>query len=151
MTLRSSKYECERFHFLRCLFFVTLNLNGSSGCIYIEPKRPQKRTFSFPVCTNCNGVFTLPDTETETEIDKKWVVHIYRIVWRCSHCTETDDNADSHWALCTYSRSQYPSLMENKLNCSEPIWKRHRYYSGFCSMQMPLKLNYDNIQQYIPR
>ena len=32
---------------------------------------------------------------------------LYRIVWRCQHCTETDDNTDSHWVLCT--RSQYLS------------------------------------------
>ena len=25
-------------------------------------------------------------------------------LWRCSHCTETEDNTDFHWVLCTCSR-----------------------------------------------
>ena len=33
-----------------------------------------------------NGVFTLPDTDTDTHTDKNG---LYRIVWRCLHCTET--------------------------------------------------------------
>ena len=24
---------------------------------------------------------------------------LYRFVWRCSHCTEREDNTDSHWVL----------------------------------------------------
>ena len=39
------------------------------------------------------GVFTLPDTETDQETDKNG---LYRIVWRCSYCTEADTNIDSH-------------------------------------------------------
>ena len=31
----------------------------------------------------------------DTETDKKWVV------WRYAYCTETDNNTDSHWVLCT--------------------------------------------------
>ena len=55
------------------------------------------------------GVFTLSDIETET--DKNGLC---RIVWKCSHCTGTDDNTDSHCVMCTCSpypsRSQYWSL-----------------------------------------
>ena len=25
-----------------------------------------------------------------------------RIIWRCSHYTDTDDNTNSHWVLCKY-------------------------------------------------
>ena len=27
---------------------------------------------------------------------------LYRIVWRCSYCTETDINTDSHWFQCQF-------------------------------------------------
>ena len=37
----------------------------------------------------CKQAFTLPDTETDKN-------GLYRIVWRCSHHTETDENTDSH-------------------------------------------------------
>ena len=33
-----------------------------------------------------NGAFTLPDTDTDTDTEKNG---LYKIVWRCSHCTET--------------------------------------------------------------
>ena len=49
-----------------------------------------------------NGVLTLPDTETDTEGDKK-KRGLCTIMWRFSHCTETD-NTDLHWVLCTCSR-----------------------------------------------
>ena len=45
-------------------------------------------------CQQTYGVFTLTGTET----DKKW------LVWRCSYCTEIDDNTDSHWILYTCYR-----------------------------------------------
>ena len=31
---------------------------------------------------------------------------LYRIVWRCTHCTKTDNNTDSHWVLYTCYRSR---------------------------------------------
>ena len=34
-----------------------------------------------------NGLLTLPDTETNTEADKK--NGLYRFVWKCSYCTKT--------------------------------------------------------------
>ena len=37
------------------------------------------------VCV-CKGVFTLIDTETDTETDKNG---LYRIVWRSLYCTKT--------------------------------------------------------------
>ena len=45
---------------------------------------------------NCYGLFTLPDTETET--DKNG---FYRILWGCSYCSETETKAISNW-FCTY-------------------------------------------------
>ena len=41
-------------------------------------------------------MFTLPDTDIDidTETDKN-----NSGLWRCSHCTERDTNADSHWVL----------------------------------------------------
>ena len=43
-----------------------------------------------------NGVFTVPDTETDTDTDKN---ELCRIVWRCSHCTDTntDTNTDTDY------------------------------------------------------
>ena len=38
-----------------------------------------------------NGAFTLTATKTETED-----TGFYGITWRCSYCTETDKNTDSH-------------------------------------------------------
>ena len=37
---------------------------------------------------------------------------LQRIVWRCSHCTEIEDNTDSHWVqyTCHQSRSRSQSL-----------------------------------------
>ena len=31
---------------------------------------------------------------------------LYRIVWRCTHCTETETETDSHWVLYTCYRSR---------------------------------------------
>ena len=37
-------------------------------------------------CILVYGMFTLPNTETDTETDKN---RLCRTVWRCSHCTDT--------------------------------------------------------------
>ena len=50
----------------------------------------------------CNGVFTVPDTETNTETDKNGFC---RIVWRCSYCPERDTNTESHCLLYPFSLS----------------------------------------------
>ena len=39
-------------------------------------------------------------------------------LWRCSHCTETDDNRDSHRVLCTCDRSRSRS---RPCQCEETI------------------------------
>ena len=44
-----------------------------------------------------NGVFTPPDTDTDTETNRNGV---YGIVWTCSNCTETDINTDSYLVVC---------------------------------------------------
>ena len=40
-----------------------------------------------------NGVFTLRNTETDTDTERKAYVEL------CSHCSETDTKTDSHWIL----------------------------------------------------
>ena len=37
-------------------------------------------------------MFTLSDAKTDKN-------SLYRTVWKCSNCTETDTNIDSHWVL----------------------------------------------------
>ena len=63
---------------------------------------------------SCNGVFTPHETDKNG---------LCRIVWRCSHCSETDDNTDCRWVLPTYSRylsrSAYRSLT---------VWMNHKEY-----------------------
>ena len=44
-------------------------------------------------------VFTIPDTETDTETDKNG---LHRIGWRFSYWTEPDINRDSDWVLYPY-------------------------------------------------
>ena len=39
-------------------------------------------------------MFTLPDTEIDTDTDKN---DLHRIVLRGSYCTETDENTDCRW------------------------------------------------------
>ena len=47
-------------------------------------------------------MFTLPDTEADIETDKNGLC---RIALRCSYCTETDTNTDSHKVLHPFYRS----------------------------------------------
>ena len=47
------------------------------------------------VCLHCL------DSEKDTETNKNG---LYRIVWRCSYCTETDTNTDSHWVWHAFYR-----------------------------------------------
>ena len=43
---------------------------------------------------DANGLFTLPDIELDTDADKK--NGLFGIVWRWSHCIETDITTDSY-------------------------------------------------------
>ena len=55
----------------------------------------QKETCQKAVTGACCGVFTLPYSEADKS-------GLYRFVWMCSHCTESDTNIDSKWVLCWF-------------------------------------------------
>ena len=54
-------------------------------------------------------VFKLPGIEIDADTHKNG---LYRIVWVCLDCTETEPTIDSHWVLCQFYRflSVYRSL-----------------------------------------
>ena len=55
-----------------------------------------KKSFSVIWTSLCNGVLHCP---TQRLVQRPINNGLYRIVLRCSYCTETDVSMDSHWAL----------------------------------------------------
>ena len=83
---------------------------------FIFAKYPPKKTWNLwggtrtvlsevPPC----GVFKLPGIEIDADTHKNG---LYRIVWVCLDCTETEPTLDSNWVLCQFYRflSVYRSL-----------------------------------------
>ena len=56
----------------------------------------------FQIFLSSNGAVPLTVAETDD-------IGFYGIVWRCSHCAETEDNTDSHCVLYTCYRSRFGS------------------------------------------
>ena len=89
-----------------------------------------------------NGVLTLPDTETDTEMDKNGLFKImrrcsycaetdinslFRIMRRCSYCAETDINTDSHSVNLSAS---VPRINTEKLRFFLINKKRQIYFAA---------------------
>ena len=56
----------------------------------------QKKLF----CLNFSAVMACSHCPIPQPIQRSIKSELYIIAWRCSYCTETDTNTDSHWVLC---------------------------------------------------
>ena len=75
------------------------------------------------------SLFTLNDTENETETDAENDKNGFHCNMQyTSHCTETDNNTDSHWVLYTCYRSRY----RYRSRCLDHYIYFQHYLPGVC-------------------